>query len=261
MFSAERLEQHHRKARESKGRKQKYYEFEGESQEAFNELVRILRTPPSEMTFTPSLYAARAMVMERYPNATLPCVRTLYNYAKDNGKRVETGLTADMLRSKPAKAKKKPTQKGEQTSKIGHTYADRPPEVVAPTELGHFEGDTVVGPIRSKGVIYSFIDRVSGYPPLYKAPGRTTKSTLAVIRKLYEATGHQIRSVTFDRGCEFNDWESMEKIMAKSKTTIYYADAYCSWQRGKNESIQRFLRRVLPKKRRFTTVAKRASIS
>lgn len=249
MFSAERLEQHHRKAWESKGRKQKYYRLEGESQEAFKELVRILKTPPSDMTFVPSLYAARAMVMKLYPNAQLPCVRTLYNYAKDNGKRVSSGLNPSMLRSKPAKSRKKPRQKGEQASKVGHTYAERPPEVVTPTELGHFEGDTVVGPIRSKGVVYSFIDRVSGYPHFIKAPDRTAKSTLAVIRKLYEATGHQIRSITFDRGCEFNDWKSMEEIIGNEKTTIYYADAYCSWQRGRNENIHRFLRRVLPKKK------------
>ncbi|SFL98409.1 IS30 family transposase, partial [Candidatus Frackibacter sp. WG13] len=50
------------------------------------------------------------------------------------------------------------------------------------------------------------------------------------------------------------DYKSVETSITKSsipRTKHYYADAYCSWQRGSNENLNKMIRRFIPKGRSF----------
>ena len=58
------------------------------------------------------------------------------------------------------------------------------------------------------------------------------------------------KSITSDNGSEFLNFSSVEKSTINKtlpRTSLFYADAYCSWQRGANENANRFIRRFLPK--------------
>ena len=54
------------------------------------------------------------------------------------------------------------------------------------------------------------------------------------------------KTITTDNGAEFRNWKLIEKSYTGSniaRTSQYYADAYCSWQRGTNENINKMIRR------------------
>ena len=56
----------------------------------------------------------------------------------------------------------------------------------------------------------------------------------------------RVKTLTVDNGKEFAD-QSLGIL-------TYFADPYCSWQRGSNESFNGLLRQYIPKKRRMETV-------
>ncbi|MCK8825245.1 IS30 family transposase, partial [Fuchsiella alkaliacetigena] len=60
----------------------------------------------------------------------------------------------------------------------------------------------------------------------------------------------QFKTITTDNGREFYDYEGIERSFTGSsipRTSHYYADAYCSWQRGSNENLNKMIRRFIPK--------------
>lgn len=57
--------------------------------------------------------------------------------------------------------------------------------------------------------------------------------------------------ITYDRGSEFALWKMIEK---DTNTSIYFADPYHPWQRGKNENTNGRLRRIYPKGFDFGTI-------
>ena len=61
-----------------------------------------------------------------------------------------------------------------------------------------------------------------------------------------ETFSNVFKTITFDNGSEFSDWESMERSCLKDekRTHIYYAHPYCSSERGSNENCNGLLRRA-----------------
>ena len=59
----------------------------------------------------------------------------------------------------------------------------------------------------------------------------------------------KFKTITFDNGIEFMDYEGMEKSCLRkgTRTKIYYAHPYCSGERGSNENNNRMIRRWIPK--------------
>ncbi len=53
-----------------------------------------------------------------------------------------------------------------------------------------------------------------------------------------------MKTITFDRGKEFSEFEKIEKELA-CKT--YFCDPYCAWQKGTNENSNGLLREFYPK--------------
>ena len=52
------------------------------------------------------------------------------------------------------------------------------------------------------------------------------------------------RTATFDNGKEFADHE---RLTRRLNLTVYFADPYCSWQRGTHEHTNGLLRQFIPK--------------
>ena len=251
-FSAERMERVH-KARWVKRRRPDAVEgMDDNTKMAFQMMVKLLMDTPKRGTFRPSPYAALIIACRSNPKVKLPCEKTIRNYAHKG----KYGLSEKALRVKGIKKKTRPRKKGEDSGKIGHTWDDRPEDVKNPQSLGHLEGDTVCGPTGRKGVYYSFIDRVSSVQYLIYRDNRKAPSTLDALEILKKQVRGGIKSITFDRGTEFDDVVSMEKILG---VKVYFADPYRSCQRAKNENNHLLVRRSSPKKKCLVHRSVRAS--
>ena len=74
---------------------------------------------------------------------------------------------------------------------------------------------------------------------------RSKNSMLKAIKQLTANIPEEaFRTFTSDRGKEFSCWEEVEKMGIE----FYFADPYCSWQRGCNENSNGLLREFYPKK-------------
>ena len=78
-----------------------------------------------------------------------------------------------------------------------------------------------------------------------KMKNRSKSSMPEAIRQLAaNILEEAFRTFTSDRGKEFSCWEEVEKLGIE----FYFANPYCSWQRGCNENSNGLLREFYPKK-------------
>ena len=63
-----------------------------------------------------------------------------------------------------------------------------------------------------------------------------------------------IHTITYDRGNEFAEYQFLE---VRANTKIYFADAYCSNQRGSNENLNGLVRQYFPKRSDFKNITPR----
>lgn len=78
-------------------------------------------------------------------------------------------------------------------------------------------------------------------------------------RKYRKEFKNKFKTITFDNGAEFRNWESIEKSYDKRKTEprtqVYYAHPYRSGERGSNENNNRLIRRFIPKGTNITEIS------
>ena len=127
----------------------------------------------------------------------------------------------------------------------------RPAEVEKRERLGDLEIDTIIGKDH-KGAILTINDRATGMLWIKKLEGKdATQLALAAI-EILEAYKPYIKTITSDNGKEF----SAHKLIAKElKIDFYFAEPYCSWQRGSNENLNKLVRQYIPKKTDFDTIS------
>jgi IS30 family transposase len=117
--------------------------------------------------------------------------------------------------------------------------------------LGDFEGDTVLGSDKRVRIV-TYVDRKSGYLIAFLLPKTNaellTKLTIKYFKRMPK---DKKKSITFDNGTEFSDWENME---TKTKMIIYFCYPYHSWERGTNENTNGLLRQYFPKKYDFNLI-------
>ncbi|MBR1746724.1 MAG: IS30 family transposase [Clostridia bacterium] len=75
-----------------------------------------------------------------------------------------------------------------------------------------------------------------------------------VVKALSQYPSEMVKSITCDRGSEFAHWRQMEE---KLKCEVYFADAYCAWQKGTNENSNGLLREFYPKGRDLSHVGEK----
>jgi IS30 family transposase len=120
----------------------------------------------------------------------------------------------------------------------------RPPEVETKLTCGHWEGDTVEGAKKS-GYLVTLVERKTKF--LLAAPirNKTSKLLNAAARRLLSKIPEKLRkTITVDNGKEFSNHQGLAK---STKTDIYFAQPYHSWERGLNEHTNGLLRQYFPK--------------
>ena len=129
----------------------------------------------------------------------------------------------------------------------------RPEEVRDRIEYGHWEGDLVIGKRKKGSVLFTLTERKTREEIIIKIKGKKTEYIVKAMNYLERKYGkrfyNKFKTITFDNGVEFMDYEGMEKscLRKRKRTQIYYAHPYCSGERGSNENNNRLIRRWIPK--------------
>ncbi|MEX1447871.1 IS30 family transposase, partial [Enterococcus sp. C76] len=108
--------------------------------------------------------------------------------------------------------------------------------------IGDWEVDTVVGKKGTKAVILTLVDRKTRFLLSKICSNRKAETISSGIVELLE--NQPVCSITADNGPEFSDFQYVEK---KLGINVYFADPYCSWQRGTNENTNGLIREYVPK--------------
>lgn len=128
---------------------------------------------------------------------------------------------------------------------------ERPAIVERRGRIGDFEVDTVMG--KDKRVrIVTYVDRRTGYLIAFLLPRMNSELLTTLTLKYFKRIPKsKKKTITFDNGIEFSDWESLEE---RSKMDIYFCYPYHSWERGANENTNGLLRQYFPKKYDFNLI-------
>jgi len=134
---------------------------------------------------------------------------------------------------------------GQIRNRIG--IEERPPEVDALIRFGDWESDTVVGK-GHKGAIASHVERSSKYTVLAllrdKRAVSFNRGTLQAFDRHRRWFDLPLLTMTTDNGKEFAGHEELAQRLGLK---VYFAHPYSSWERGRNENLNRMIRRWVPK--------------
>ncbi len=129
---------------------------------------------------------------------------------------------------------------------------ERPKEIEERARIGDWEGDTIIWKDR-RWAILTLVERKTGYLMAHKLEqGKNAEWVTSAVEKLWSSMPHEKRkTLTVDNGREFADHKMLEY---STKTIIYFAHPYHSWERGTNENTNGLLREYIPKKTNFSTI-------
>jgi IS30 family transposase len=125
------------------------------------------------------------------------------------------------------------------------SISTRPTIASSREEVGHFEGDLIIGKANQSAIITVF-DRASRHLWMADLPnGRDAHSTLAALTKLLKRIPPQHRhTLTWDQGGEMALYAKLSK---RCKIGVYFADPHSPWQRPTNENGNGLIRRYVGK--------------
>ena len=176
--------------------------------------------------------------------------RTIRNYIYD-GNVFDLGKD-DMIYNKKHRSKNNDRRIAKHTPPE-RSIEYRPEEANNRSEYGHWEGDLVVGKRKKGSVLLTLTERMTREEIIIKINGKNTEYVVRAINGLERKYGKRFytkfKTITFDNGVEFNDYEGIEKscLRKAKRTKVYYAHPYCSGERGTNENNNRLIRRWIPK--------------
>ena len=124
--------------------------------------------------------------------------------------------------------------------------ADRPAEVDDRVQIGHWEGDCIMG-AGNRSAIGTLVERVTRFVILIHVPtGRPTAEAMrdGIVEALGALAPHLRRTLTWDQGKEL---ALHQQITAATETRVFFCDAHSPWERGSNENTNGLLRDYFPK--------------
>ena len=124
---------------------------------------------------------------------------------------------------------------------------ERPLEVEDRVQLGHWEGDLIMGP-SNRSAIGTLIERNTRFLILLPFPAAVP--TAEAVRHAITAAFANLpaglrRTLTWDQGKEL---ALHQQITARTGTRVFFCDAHAPWQRGSNENVNGLLRDYFPKR-------------
>jgi len=195
--------------------------------------------------WSPAQIVGRAR-LERRP---IMSVETIYRYLRLD--RREGGQLWRSLRIVSKFGRKRRGSPETRGRLIGKRHiSERPAVVERRLQIGHWEGDTVIG-ADQRHCVLTLIERASGFSIIKKLTARNVQQANQAMRRAIRRLSGHFRTITLDNGTEFHGYEDVE---AETGVAFYFATPYHSWERGTNENTNGLIRQYLPKGSCFKNV-------
>ena len=127
---------------------------------------------------------------------------------------------------------------------------ERPAIVDSRSRIGDWEGDTIIGKGKCSALL-TLLERKTLYTIIVKLTGKNAEQLADAAIGAMKHIKDRVKTITFDNGLEF---ARHEKIAAALDADIYFANPYCSWERGANENVNGLIRQYFPKGTDFNEV-------
>ncbi|MDK2991616.1 MAG: transposase, family [Clostridiales bacterium] len=137
----------------------------------------------------------------------------------------------------------------------GTSIEERPEDIETREEYGHWEMDCVLGKQGGSGAALLVLsERKSRQEIIIKILSKTQEFVGKAMDALEEEYGEEFckkfKTITVDNGSEFLDFKGLERSTTSprvQRVKIYYARPYSAWERDTNESLNKMIRRFVPK--------------
>ena len=118
--------------------------------------------------------------------------------------------------------------------------------VEAREEIGHWEGDTVMGAAGERACLLTLVERSTGYAVVAWLPHRTVLAVNRAAVRAIGSSGLPFKTITWDNGTEFHGYRELEQALG---VQCYFAYPHHPWERGSNENFNGLLRQYFPKRK------------
>ena len=114
--------------------------------------------------------------------------------------------------------------------------------------------DTVVGKQGTKTTLLVLSERTLRKELIFKIDSKSQREVIRIMdrieRKLGSEFSNIFKTITCDNGCEFLNFDGIEKSIRdkSSRIKVYFAHPYSSWERGTNENINKMIKTVCTKR-------------
>ena len=133
-------------------------------------------------------------------------------------------------------------------------YEDRPTEADG-KRFGDLETDLIVDAYGH--AILVLLERMTGFVMMEKLPyGKRAKPLAKTVIRLLYAYRKYLKTITTDNGSEFAahlDITAGLRMKGLDDVTAYFADSYCSRQKGAVENVNKHIRQKIPENPTSTT--------
>ena len=177
---------------------------------------------------------------------------TIYRWlAKDKARGGRSWLQTRQLARRYRKGYRVRDLRGRVSGK--RALSERPRQADDRSEVGHIEGDTVMGR-DGRHCVLTLVDRMTRRVRIVKLPARQVAEVNKALIREVRAGRLKMKSLTLDNGTEFHGFKELE---AKLGIEVFFAQPYHSWERGTNENTNGLIRQYLPKGSCFKSVTQR----
>ena len=187
------------------------------------------------------------------------CKQTIYNHVHaDTTGKLASHMPHELKYTKRHRALR-PTKA---TNIANRTSIHSRPIEADGKRFGDWEMDTIVDSFGH--AIVTLTERSTNFLLMAKLPeGRKALPTAKTVIRLLYPYKKYVKTITTDNGCEFAaHLEITKKLSSKNsdKVIVYFADSYCSWQKGAIENANKLIRKYTPKKANFNNFSDRNEV-
>jgi len=176
-------------------------------------------------------------------------IESIYKLIWNNKK--QGGSLYTHLRNQGKMYRKRGASKHKRGQIVGRIGIDsRPIEVEEKQRFGDLVIDLVIGKDH-KGVLLTINDRATGMLQMKKIESKDAEIVKNATIELLENWMPLLHTITSDNGKEFAKHQTIAKAL---EIEYYFANPYCSWERGANENLNGLVRQYFPKGPDFSLI-------